>query len=207
MEDVLDLYAEPYDPRYPVVCFDEKPLQLLEETRLPRPVAPGQPARVDYEYRRKGTANLFLAVEPLAGWRQVTATERRTKLDFAAQLQQLVDVHYPDAERIRIVLDNLSTHTPACLYEAFPPDEARRLVRRLEFHHTPKHGSWLNMAEAELSVLSKQCLHRRIGDLGRLAEETAAWTARRNRDRVTIHWRFSIHDARTKLSHLYPTQS
>lgn len=207
MEDVLDLYAEPYDPKHPVVCFDEKPIQLLEETRPPRPVGPGQPALVDYEYRRKGTANLFLAVEPLAGWREVTVTARRTKLDFAAQLKQLVDVHYPAAERIRVVLDNLSTHTPACLYEAFEAHEARRLVRRLEFHHTPRHGSWLNMAEAELSVLSKQCLDRRLGDLQRLAEETAAWTAKRNRDRVKIHWRFTIHDARRKLSHLYPAKS
>lgn len=205
MEDVLDLYAEPYDPKRPVVCFDEKPLQLLEETRLPRPVAPSQPALVDYEYRRKGTANLFLAVEPLAGWRKVTATERRTKRDFAQQLQELSE-HYPGAERIRIVLDNLSTHTLACLYEAFPAEEARRLVRRFEFHHTPKHGSWLNMAEAELSVLSKQCLDRRIADLGRLAQETAAWTVSRNSDRVKIHWRFTVHDARRKLSHLYPAQ-
>ena len=205
MEDVLDLYAEPYDPRHPVVCFDEKPLQLLEETRLPRPVAPGQPALVDYEYRRKGTANLFLAVEPLAGWRQVTATERRTKLDFAGQLQELSE-RYADAERIRIVLDNLNTHTPASLYEAFPPEEARRLVRRFEFHYTPKHGSWLNMAEAELSVLSKQCLDRRLADLRRVGRETTAWTASRNRDRVKIHWRFTVHDARRKLSHLYPNK-
>jgi len=205
MEDVLDLYAEPYDPKHPVVCFDEKPIQLLEETRLPRPVAPGQPALVDYEYRRKGTANLFIAVEPLAGWRQVTATERRTKLDFAAELKRLSE-RYPDAERVRVVLDNLSTHTPASLYEAFPPEEARHLVRRLEFHYTPRHGSWLNMAEAELSVLSKQCLDRRIGDLGRLAQATAAWTARRNYDRVTIDWRFTVRDARRKLSHLYPAQ-
>jgi len=205
MEDVLDLYAEPYDPKHPVVCFDEKPLQLLEETRLPRPVAPGQPALVDYEYRRKGTANLFLAVEPLAGWRQVTATERRTKLDFAGQLQELSE-RYADAERIRIVLDNLNTHTPASLYEAFPPEEARRLVRRFEFHYTPKHGSWLNMAEAELSVLSKQCLDRRLADLGRVGRETTAWTASRNRDRVKIHWRFTVHDARRKLSHLYPNK-
>jgi len=206
MEDVLDLYAEPYDPKHPVVCFDEKPVQLLEETRLPRPVAPGQPALVDYEYRRKGTANIFLVVEPLAGWRGLAVTERRTSLDFAVQLQQLVDVHYPAAERVRVVLDNLSTHTPACLYQAFPPEEARRMLRRLEFHHTPRHGSWLNMAEAELSVLSKQCLDRRLGDLQRLGDETAAWTAQRNSDRVTIKWRFTIHDARRKLNHLYPTQ-
>jgi hypothetical protein len=206
MEDVLDLYAEPYDPRHPVVCFDEKPIQLLEETRVPRPVAPGQPALVDYEYRRKGTANLFMAVEPLAGWREVTVTERRTKLDFASQMQQLVDVHYPNAERIRVVLDNLSTHTLACLYEAFPPGEARRLAHRLEFHHTPRHGSWLNMAEIELSVLSSQCLDRRLPDLDTVAQEAASWTRSRNADRVKINWRFTVHDARRKLSHLYPAQ-
>jgi hypothetical protein len=205
MEDVLDLYAEPYDPRRPVVCFDEKPLQLLEETRQPRPVAPGQPAQVDYEYRRKGTANLFLAVEPLAGWRKVTATERRTKVDFAEQLKALSE-HYADAERIRIVLDNLSTHGPACLYEAFPPEEARRLVRRLEFHYTPKHGSWLNMAEIELSVLSGQCLDRRLPDLEILAQETAAWVARRNDEKAMIAWRFTVRDARRRLSHLYPAR-
>ena len=206
MEDVLDLYAEPYDPRQPVVCFDEKPLQLLEETRLSRPVAPGQPALVDYEYRRNGTANLFMAVEPLAGWRQVTVTERRTKVDFAAEMKRLVDLDYPGADRIRIVLDNLNTHRPASLYDAFPPHEARRLLRRLEFHYTPKHGSWLNMAEAELSVLSGQCLDRRIPDLGILAHEVAAWTARRNDERVRIQWRFTVHDARRKLHHLYPAQ-
>ena len=176
MEDVLDLYTEPYDPKCPVVCFDEKPLQLLEETRLSRPVAPGQPALVDYEYRRNGTANLFMAVEPLAGWRRVTVTERRTKVDFAAEMKRLVDLDYPDADRIRVVLDNLNTHRPASLYDAFPPQEARRLLRRLEFHYTPKHGSWLNMAEAELSVLSGQCLDRRIADLAILAREVSAWT-------------------------------
>lgn len=205
MEDVLDLYAEPLDPKRPVVCFDEKPIQLLEETRLPRPVAPGQPALIDYEYRRKGTANIFMAVEPLAGWREVSVTERRTKLDFAAQLKQLSD-HYPDAERVRIVMDNLSTHTLACLYEAFEPEEARRLARRLEIHYTPKHGSWLNMAEAELSVLSNQCLDRRIGDRELLAKEVDAWTTSRNKERVGIQWRFTVRDARRKLSHLYPVQ-
>ena len=205
MEDVLDLYAEPYDPKHPVVCFDEKPLQLLEETRQPRPPAPGQPGLVDYEYRRKGTANLFMAVEPLAGWRSVTVTERRTKLDFAAQLQEL-SAHYPEAERIRLVLDNLSTHTLASLYEAFSAEEARRLARRFEFHHTPRHGSWLNMAEAELSVLSGQCLDRRIGDQATLKAEVAAWTAGRNAQQVRIQWSFRVHDARRKLSHLYPAQ-
>jgi transposase len=205
MEDVLDLYAEAHDPKRPVVCFDEKPIQLLEETRQPRPVAPGQPALIDYEYRRKGTANIFMAVEPLAGWRQVTVTERRTKLDFAAQLKLLSD-HYPDAERVRIVMDNLNTHTLACLYEAFGPDEARRIASRLEIHYTPKHGSWLNMAEAELSVLSNQCLDRRIGEQEALAKEVDAWTMSRNREQVGIRWRFTIHDARRKLAHLYPVQ-
>ena len=206
MEDVLDLYTEPYDPKCPVVCFDEKPLQLLEETRLSRPVAPGQPALVDYEYRRNGTANLFMAVEPLAGWRRVTVTERRAKVDFAAEMKRLVDLDYPDADRIRVVLDNLNTHRPASLYDAFPPQEARRLLRRLEFHYTPKHGSWLNMAEAELSVLSGQCLDRRIADLAILAREVSAWTRGRNDERVRIKWRFTVHDARRKLSHLYPAQ-
>lgn len=206
MEDVLDLYTEPLDPNRPVVCFDEKPLQLLEETRVSRPVAPGQPALVDYEYRRKGTANIFMAVEPRGGWRRVTVTERRTKLDFAAEMKQLVDVDYPGAERIRVVLDNLNTHTLASLYEAYPAHEARRLARRLEFHYTPKHGSWLNMAEAELSVLSGQCLDRRIGDTVILAREVAAWTAARNKERVCIQWRFTVDHARTKLKHLYPAQ-
>jgi len=206
MEDVLDLYAEPLDPKRPVVCFDEKPLQLLEETRVSRPVAPGQPALMDHEYRRKGTANIFMAVEPRGGWRRVTVTERRTKLDFAAEMKQLVDVDYPGAERIRVVLDNLNTHVLASLYEAYPASEARRIARRLEFHHTPKHGSWLNMAEVELSVLSGQCLDRRIADTVRFAREAAAWTAARNRDRVCIHWRFTIDNARTKLKHLYPAQ-
>ncbi len=205
MEDVLDLYAEPYDPKHPVVCFDEKPVQLLEETRVPRPPAPGKPAQIDFEYRRKGTANLFMAVEPLAGWRQVTVTKQRTKLDFALQMK-LLCAHYPEAERIRVVLDNLNTHTSACLYEAFPPEEARRLARRLEFHYTPKHGSWLNMAEVELSVLGSQCLDRRIGTQDGLANEVSAWTTSRNAERVCIQWRFTVHDARRKLSHLYPAQ-
>lgn len=207
MEDVLDLYAEPYDPRRPVVCFDEQPVQLIAETRVPAPVRPGQPARHDYEYERKGTANIFLRVEPLAGRRQAAVTAHRTKRDFALQMQQVVDVDYPDTDRIRVVLDNLNTHGPASLYEAFAPAEARRLLRRLEFHYTPKHASWLNMAEIELSVLTGQCLGRRIPDQQTLEQETAAWEARRNRERATIHWRFTVHDARTKLARLYPAQS
>jgi transposase len=206
MEDVLDLYEQRYDPQQPVVCFDEKPVQLLAETRVPRPVEPGRPRRYDYEYERKGTANIFVAVEPLKGWRQVTVTERRTKLDFAAQMQQLVE-HYPDAERIRVVMDNLNTHKPASLYEAFPPAEALRLLRRLEFHYTPKHGSWLNMAELEISVLSRQCLRRRIGDRDAMAREVAVWQSRRNRDGTTTKWRFTVNDARRTLPHLYPEAS
>lgn len=207
MEDVLDLYAEPYDPTRPVVCFDEKPVQLVEETRAPRPAAPGQSARYDYEYRRKGTANIFLTVEPLAGRRQVTVSKRRTMLDFAAEMKRLVDVQYPEAQRVRVVLDNLSTHKPASLYEAYPAEEARRIVRRLEFHYTPKHASWLNMAEIEIGVLSSQCLNRWIPDTQTLARETAAWEAGRNAARATISWRFTVRDARSKLDHLYPEHS
>lgn len=207
MEDVLELYEQPYDAKRPVVCFDEKPVQLVAETRLPRPMLPGRPRRYDYEYERRGTANIFMAVEPLAGWRQVTVTERRTKLDFAAQMQQLVDVCYPEAERIRLVMDNLNTHKPASLYEAFPPAEARRLLRRLEFHYTPKHASWLDMAEIELSVLASQCLAHRIPDRDTLAGETAAWQVRRNQDGIPVKWRFTVNDARQRLPHLYPEHS
>ena len=206
MEDVLDLYEQPYDARQPVVCFDEKSLQLLAETRLPRLAAPGRPARFDYEYERRGTANLFVAIEPLAGWRRVTATERRTKVDFARQMQQLVD-HYPDADRVRVVMDNLNTHKAASLYEAFPPAEARRILRRLEFHYTPKHGSWLNMAEIEISVISRQCLRRRIGELEQLRAEIASWQERRNREGITTKWRFTVSDARQTLPKLYPEAS
>jgi hypothetical protein len=207
MEDVLDLYEQVYDAMYPVVCFDEKSVQLLAETRIPRPERPGQRRRFDYEYERRGTANIFIAVEPLGGWRQVSVTEHRTKLDFAAQMQQLVDQHYPAAERIRVVMDNLNTHKPASLYEAFPPAEARRLLRRLEFHYTPKHASWLNMAEIELSVLSSQCLDRRIADRETLAQESSAWQGRRNRDAIPVKWRFTVQNARTTLPHLYPPVS
>ena len=207
MEDVLELYAQPYDLKQPVVCFDEKSVQLVAETRIPRPVAPGQPTLYDYEYKRNGTANIFMLVEPLAGWRQVTVTERRTMRDFAAQMKQLVDICYPEAERIRVVLDNLNTHKPASLYEAYTPEEARRILRRLEFHYTPKHASWLDMAEIEIGVLSGQCLKRRIPDRATLSQQTQAWTARRNREQSQIVWRFTVHDARTKLDHLYPVYS
>jgi transposase len=204
MEEVLDLYAEPLDPTRPVVCFDERPCQLIEETRTPRPVAPGRAARVDYEYRRNGTANLFVAVQPRGGWRRVTATEHRTKVDFAEQLRQLVDVDFPTAERIRLVLDNLNTHTVGALYETFPAAEARRIARKLEFHYTPKHGSWLNMAELELSVLSRQGLDRRIPSFDQLQSEVDAWQAARNAAGATIDWHFTCEDARTKLPKLYP---
>lgn len=205
MEALLDLYAEPYDPARPVVGFDETSKQLVAETRVPLPMQPGQPARCDYEYARNGTANLFLLCQPLGGWRHVEVTDRRTKHDFALQLRALVDRHFPDAELIRVVLDNLNTHTPAALYEAFPPAEARRIVRKLEFHYTPVHGSWLNLAELEFSMLSRQCLGRRIPDRATLETEVAAWEAARNQQRATIRWLFTVTDARTKLHRLYPS--
>ncbi len=177
MEDVLDLYAEPYDPARPVVGFDERPLQLVAETRTPLPAAPGRKQRFDYEYERRGTGNVFTTVEPLAGWRHVAVTERRTAVDFAEQMRWLADEAYPQATVVRVVLDNLNTHTTASLYAAFPAREARRIAKRLEFHHTPKHGSWLNVAECELAVLATQCLDRRLPDLGTVAREVAAWDA------------------------------
>jgi len=207
MEDVLDLYAEPYDPLRPQVCFDESPGQLISETRQPLPAGPGQPARYDDEYRREGTANLFLCVQPLCGWRHVNVTARRTKGDFALQMRELADVHFPEAEIIKLVVDNLKTHTPAALYETFAPAEARRITRKLEFHYTPKHGSWLNMAECELAVLTKQCLDRRLPDMWTLCQEIAAWEARRNLSQAMINWRFSTIDARVKLKRLYPSVS
>jgi transposase len=204
MEDVLDLYAEPYTADRPVVCFDELRSQLLADKRAPQPVAPGRAARVDYEYRRQGTANLFLCFEPLAGWRHVAVTAQRTNKDFAEQMQALVDEHYSEAPVIAVVLDNLSTHSPAALYQTFPPAEARRLVKRLEFHYTPKHGSWLNMAELEFSILSRQCLHRRLPNQTILRKEIAAWEAERNRTRAKAHWCFTTTQARAKLQRLYP---
>jgi len=207
MEDVLDLYAEPYDPKRPTVNFDETSKQLIKETHAPLPLAPGQPQRYDYEYERNGTRNLFLCVEPQAGWRHVAVTEQRTMIDFARQMQWLVDERYPRADKIRVVLDNLNTHRPASLYEAFPPEEARRLLTKLEFHYTPKHGSWLNMAEIELSVLQRQCLDRRIPEALTLTRAIAAWETRRNTEQATIDWRFSVTDARQKLQRLYPSPS
>ena len=205
MEDILDLYAEPRDPRRPRVCFDESPYQMVSETRQPLPAKPGQPQRYDYEYSREGTRNLFVFAQPEAGWRHVQVTERRTKQDFAHCMKELVDVHFPEAETIRVVLDNLNTHTPAALYETFEPAEARRIVRKLEFHFTPKHGSWLNMAEIEFSVLGGQCLGQRIGDEGALKREVAAWENSRNERRATIDWQFTAPKARAKLSRLYPS--
>jgi hypothetical protein len=204
MEDVLDLYAQPVDPKRPVVGFDEMPVQLVEEVRQPLPAAPGRPLRVDYEYRRNGTANLFLSIEPKTGTRHVEVTERRTKQDFALQMKSLVE-RYPEAEVIRVVLDNLNTHTPASLYEAFSAEEARGLVSKLEFHHTPKHGSWLNVAEVELSVLSRQCLDRRLASSEFVRQEVNAWEADRNDQGVRVNWRFTITDARVKLHRLYPS--
>jgi hypothetical protein len=206
MEDVLDLYAESYDPAQPVVCFDETSTQLIVEERRPLPARPGRRERFDYEYRRNGTRNLFMFCEPQAGWRHLQVTERRTMEDFAQQMRWLVDVAYPEAEKIRLVLDNLNTHRPASLYQTFIPQEARRIAKRLEFHYTPKHGSWLNMAEIELSVFSRQCLGRRIPDHPTLQREVATLEQQRNRDRATIAWRFTATHARSTLHRLYPTQ-
>jgi len=205
MEDVLDLHAEPYDPRRPVVDFDETSTQLLGEARPPLPARPGQARRQDYEYSREGTRNLFLTCEPLRGWRHVAITQRRTMQDFAHQMRWLVDEAYPEAQVVRVVLDNLNTHRPASLYEAFPPAEARRIVKRLEFHHTPKHGSWLNMAEIEFSVLARSCLKRRLPNEATLCREIQALVRERNAAQATINWRFTAQDARVKLHRLYPS--
>ena len=205
MEDVLDLYEEEYDPERPVVCFDETSKQLIEDTKEPIVAEPGRVKRYDYEYKRNGTRNLFVLCEPKGGWRHLEVTEHRTAVDFAEQMRWLVDEAYPDTETIRLVLDNLNTHKFGSLYEAFEPAEARRIARRLELHFTPKHGSWLNMAEIELSVFSRQCLRRRIGDEQTLRREIAALERERNATRATIDWRFTTQDARTKLRHIYPT--
>jgi DDE superfamily endonuclease len=207
MEDVLDLYAEPYDPKRPKVNFDETSKQLIGETRQPLPAQPGQAARYDYEYKRNGTRNLFLFVEPQAGWRHVVVTEHRTMHDFAHQMKWLVDERYPEADVIRVVLDNLNTHKPASLYETFPPAEAHRIRQKLDFHYTPKHGSWLNMAEIEFSVLARRCLHRRIATESVLKRELAAVEAARNAARATIDWQFTTAQARVKLHRLYPSTS
>lgn len=204
MEDVLEVYTQPYDPKRPQVCMDETSKQLLADVQEPLAMQPGQPERYDYEYKREGVANLFMFVEPLAGKRQVKVTEHRTKLDWAEAMRELADVHYPEAEKIVVVLDNLNTHSPASFYEAFEPDEAKRLTTRFEFHFTPKHGSWLNMAEIELSAMSRQCLAGRIADQETLTAEVKAWEEERNASVVKVHWRFTTADARIKLAHLYP---
>ena len=205
MEDVLDVYARPYDEARPVIGVDEGGKQLIGDVREPLPVRPGSPAKQDHEYEREGMANLFMAFEPLAGRRQVEVTQRRTAVDFAHFLQRLSDEWYPKADKIVLVCDNLNTHTPAALYEAFAPAEARRLAERFEWHYTPKHGSWLNVAEMELSVLARQCLDRRIPDLEVLCREVAAWQQRRNAAAVKVNWHFTTADARVKLKKLYPT--
>jgi DDE superfamily endonuclease len=205
MEDILDVYATPYDRRRPVVCFDELPVQLVSEVRPPVAAVPGRIRREDYEYRREGVANVFVHCEPLRGWRHLAVTAQRCKADFARQMQWLADVGFPRAVLIRVVLDNLSTHTAEALYETFAPAEARRILRRLEFHYTPKHGSWLNIAEIELSILTRECLGRRIATASALATELAAYERRRNRAAEPIRWQFTAEKARVKLHRLYPS--
>ncbi len=205
MEEVLDLYSQPEDLNYPLVCFDKASKQLTQETHLPQATQPGQVAREDYQYERNGIANLFMFFAPLIGWRPVAVTNQRTQLDYAHQMKGLVDVGFPNAIQVRIVQDNLNTHVKASLYTAFEASEARRILNRLDFHYTPKHGSWLNMAEIELSVLSRQCLDRRIPDPETLKAETAAWEMRRNETANKVDWRFKTEDARIKLKHLYPS--
>ncbi|HEX5270318.1 MAG TPA: IS630 family transposase, partial [Gemmataceae bacterium] len=204
MEDVLEVYHRPFDPDRPVVCLDEASKQLIGETRKPLPPEPGQPERFDYEYVRNGTANLFMISEPLLGWRAVQVTERRTAKAFAEVVRWLVEEVHPDAEAVVLVLDNLNTHKPASLYEAFEPERARRIIERLEIHYTPKHGSWLNMAEIELSVLAGQCLSGRIDNAEGLCQEVSAWEEERNERQVGVNWQFTTADARIKLRKLYP---
>ena len=204
MEDVLDLYAQSDDPKRPRVCFDERPVQLLGDKKIPIPAKPGQKKRVDYEYERMGNCNLFIFLEPDQGWRHIEVTDRRTAIDFAHCMKDLVDIYYPDSEVIRVVMDNLNTHSPASLYKAFKPEEARRILNKLEFHYTPKHGSWLNMAEIELSILSRQCLNRRMKNMEILKHEISAWSQDRNQQKATISWGFKTDNARVKLNKLYP---
>jgi len=205
MEDVIEVYHRPHDPDCPVVCVDETSKQLIAETRVPIPAKPGHPRRIDYEYKRNGTANLFMMFAPLEGWRGVKVTDRHAAIDYAQVLKDLSDTHFPKAGKIVLVQDNLSTHKPASLYEAFPAEEARRLVERFEWHYTPKHGSWLDLAESELSVLSRQCLDRRIPDKDTLIKEVAAWQNHRNKKHAKADWHFTTADARVKLKRLYPT--
>lgn len=205
MEDVLEVYKRPYDPLRPQVCMDETSRQLLRDTREALPMEPGKAERVDYEYERGGVANVFMFMEPLAGRRWVDITEHRTKVDWAHEIKEMVNVRYPQAEKIVLVMDNLNTHSPASLYEAFCPEEARRIAEKLEIHYTPKHGSWLNMAEIELSVMSRQCLDRRVPDFETLQKEARAWQERRDEAGITVDWRFTTDDARIKLKRLYPS--
>ena len=205
MEDVLDVYTRPVNPDCPMVCLDESSKQLLKETRIPLPVKPGHPQYYDYEYERNGVCNLFMLSEPIAGWRHVEVTDRRTKKDYARIVKYLVDERYPHAQRITLVQDNLNTHVPSALYEAFQPAEAKRILDKLEFHYTPKHGSWLNIAEIELSVLTRQCLDQRIPDKQSLQQQVAAWSAERNAKATVVNWRFTTEDARIKLKRLYPS--
>jgi hypothetical protein len=207
LEDVLEVYTRPYDPKQPQVCVDEVSKQLVKDITPPVPMQAGQPAREDYEYERCGTANLFMICEPLTGRRHVKVTDRRTSADFALVLRDLSDVHYPEAKKIVLVMDNLNTHKLSVLYQVFPPVEARRILERFEVHHTPKHASWLNMAECELSVLSRQCLDQRLDSPARLTEEVAAWEQERNAQQVRINWRFTTAAARIKLQRLYPVLS
>ena len=204
MEDVLDVYCRPFDPRYPVVNIDEQPFQRLANTRELLPVKPGQPEREDYEYERNGTASIFLFTDALAKWRRVSVRERRTAIDWAEEMRKLLEEDYPNAEKVILVCDNLNTHNVASFYKAFSPDHARCLVRKLEIHFTPKHGSWLNIAECELSALTRQCLNRRIPDLAMLSKEAEAWEHKRNRSQKGVDWRFTTKDARIKLKSLYP---
>lgn len=205
MENVLEVYKRPHSDTHPLLCLDEANKQHVKEIRLPLPLKPGEAKRYDYEYERNGTSNLFMLFAPLEAWRHVKVTDRRTMLDWAHCIKDLVDVHFPNAETITIVQDNLNTHKPASLYEAFTPQEARRLLNKLEFVYTPKHGSWLNMAEIEFSVLAKQCLNRRVPDQDTLVKEAAAWEQNRNQRASTVNWRFTTEDARIKLSKLYPS--
>jgi hypothetical protein len=204
MEDVLEVYHLPYDPRYPVVCMDEKPYQLLEDSRLSIPMKPGRPTLVDDEYIRKGTCSIFVCTEPLTGYRHAAARDRRTRFDWAEEIAYMLDVIYPDAVKVRLVLDNLNTHSIASLYAAFPPEKALRLSKRLELHFTPKHGSWLNIAEIELNVMTLQCLNRRIDSLSLLNEQLSAWQSKRNSMARSVQWQFTTSDARIRLKRLYP---
>ncbi len=205
MEDVLEVYHQEHDPKRPLVCFDESSKQQVKETRTPLPARPGQVEKYDYEYERNGSSNVFMMFAPLESWRKVKVTEQRTMVDWAGCMRELVDIYFPEAEKIILVMDNLNTHKPASLYEAFAPEEARRIMEKLEIHYTPKHGSWLNMAEIELSVLGKQCLHRRMPDQLYLKREVSAWQDQRNSAAFTVNWRFPTADARIKLKRLYPS--